>query len=129
MGYVRGNLAVRPERRPQVQERYKETTKKVVRKASLPMREKMLYLLTIVFYSAVAFMLIARYADIYTLNREIQSSKREVDKMATEMGVLKVKQQQLSDWDRIRQVAEANGLRLPDQPAEIHSFKVDSGNE
>ncbi|MXO80411.1 hypothetical protein GRP75_21955, partial [Paenibacillus sp. OT2-17] len=62
MAYTRGNLAVKERaRQEQVQQqRYRETTKVVTRRRELPIREKLLYLLTLVACIVIAGMLISR---------------------------------------------------------------------
>lgn len=77
MAYTRGNLAVKQKPTERVSPGYREQTKVITRRASLPMQEKMLYLLTVVICVAVAGLVISRYANIYDLNK--QSEKLSVD--------------------------------------------------
>ena len=119
MAYSRGNLAVQPKRRPQVEERYRETTKTVVRKSNLPGREKLLYLLTIVFCVAVAMFLMGRYADIDKLNRDIQQKAAATQTLQKEILVMEVAIEELSSWERIEKEAFAHGLVWPEDMNDI----------
>lgn len=127
MAYVRGNLAVQPKRKPQIEERYRETTKTVVRKASLPGPEKLLYLLTIVFCVGVAMFLIGRYAEIYSMNRSIQQVIRDTEMMYKDTLVLEAKREEVSRWERIEAEALKNGLVWPDKLNDIKVEKQDFG--
>ncbi|UHA74131.1 cell division protein FtsL [Paenibacillus sp. 481] len=129
MAYNRGNLAVKkPEKRRRQQTQFRETTKKLTRKAALPMREKMLYLFTVVVCSAVAMFLIGRYAEIYELNRNIEAMKRDTEDLKKQASVLHVEKERLSDWDRIGSVASENGLTRPTTPEQINVYKEKVGN-
>lgn len=124
MAYTRGNLAVRPERRPEEPVRYRETKKKVVKKASLSIREKLLYLLTIVVCSLIAMVLVAGYANIYTFNRDMEAMKNETAKLQSDAEVLKVEVEKLSDWSRIEAFAKSKGLVYLEEPSEMSVRKT-----
>lgn len=128
MAYVRGNLAVQPKRRPQVEERYRETTKTVVRKAQISGREKLLYLMTVFFCVAVAVFLISRYADIYSQNREVQQIIGKTQTLTKEITVAEAERQALLDWKAIEKIALENGLVWPEQANDIKVQKQSTGN-
>lgn len=128
MAYVRGNLAVQPKRQPQVDERYRETTKTVVRKAQLPGREKLLYLLTVVLCVAVAVVLIGRYANIYSQNQEVQQIIGTTQTVNKEIAVAEAQRQALLDWNLIEKIAIDHGLVWPDKVDDITVQKQTSGN-
>lgn len=128
MAYVRGNLAVQPKRRPQVEERYRETTKTVVRKAQLSGREKLLYLMTVVLCVTVAVVLIARYADIYSQNREVQKIISTTQTLTKEISVAEAQRQALLDWSAIEKIALEHGLVWPEKVDDIKVQKLSSGN-
>ncbi|MBN3525954.1 cell division protein FtsL [Paenibacillus apiarius] len=128
MAYVRGNLAVRPERQQQRTPKYRQTKKTVTRKAALPTREKLLYLFTVLLCAAVAFFIISRYAHIYNANLQVQEMKRATVDLNNEASVLRVEIEKLSEWKRIEQFAKENGLVTPEQPLEIEVYKQ-VGNE
>ncbi|MGZ9585059.1 cell division protein FtsL [Paenibacillus marinisediminis] len=127
MAYVRGNLAVQPKRQPQREERYRETAKTVVRKSNLSGREKVLYLMTIIFCVAIAIVLIGRYTEIYNTNRNIQQVMRDTEALKKEAGVLEATKEKKLDWDRIADIAAQNGLVYSE---DLNDIKVqqDSGN-
>lgn len=116
MANVRGNLALKEKRVQRPTDRYRETTKVVTRKAVLPMQEKLLYLFTIIICSLVAGVIIWRYAQIYDLNRQMQSMNREIQAMKQEMTVLKIEKEKLESPERIRGEAEKLGLIPADGP-------------
>lgn len=128
MAYVRGNLAVQPKRRPQVEERYRETTKTVVRKAQISGREKLLYLMTVFFCVAVAVFLISRYADIYSQNREVQKIIGTTQTLTKEISVAEAERQALLDWSAIEKIALENGLVWPEEANDIRVQKQSTGN-
>ncbi|MCY7487025.1 cell division protein FtsL [Paenibacillus alvei] len=129
MAYVRGNLAMRPERQTQQKPRYRQTKKKVTRKSTLPTREKLLYLGTIIFCAAIALFLISGYANIYNLNLKVQETKRATVVLTNEVSELTVEKEKLSDWKRIEGEARKNGLRFPETRAEIEVYKQQVGND
>ncbi|RJG26086.1 cell division protein FtsL [Paenibacillus thiaminolyticus] len=129
MAYTRGNLAVRPERQQQPRPKVHQTTKTVVRKNTLPTREKLLYLLTILLCTAVALVLIGRYAQIYDMNRQIQNLKRETVSLQDQTSVLRVEVEKLSDWKRVEEIARKNGLVFPETPLEIQVYKQAIGKD
>jgi len=73
MAYTRGNLAVQEQPADKVVRKYRQTTKVVVRRASLPVQEKMLYLGTVLFCIIIAGIVLWRYAYIYEVNKNIQN--------------------------------------------------------
>ncbi len=73
MAYTRGNLAVQEQPADKVVRKYRQTTKVVVRRASLPVQEKMLYLGTVLFCIVLAGIILWRYAYIYEVNKNIQN--------------------------------------------------------
>ncbi|AJS57745.1 hypothetical protein [Paenibacillus sp. IHBB 10380] len=90
MAYTRGNLAVKPKPIERVSPGYREQTKVITRRAPLPMKEKMLYLLTVVVCVAVAGLVISRYANIYDLNKQSEKLSVEIRKnqlLSTQMEV------------------------------------------
>lgn len=73
MAYTRGNLAVKPKPEEKVVRKYRETTKVVVRRAALPIQEKMLYLGTVIFCVLIAGMILWRYSAIYEVNKTAET--------------------------------------------------------
>lgn len=128
MAYVRGNLAMRPEKQSQ-QPRYRRTKKKVTRKSTLPTQEKLLYVGTIGLCSAIALFLISGYADIYNMNLKVQDTKHATTILHNEASELTVERETLSDWKRIQGEAEKMGLKFPQTPSAIEVYKQDVGSD
>jgi cell division protein FtsL len=108
-----GNLALRPERVQEERVQPKQTTQrsKVTRRRSIPMGEKLLYLLTIAVVVFIAGFVIFRYAQIYQINGEIQAKNKMIQQTSD-----KIKEQQkevdvLSDPNLIVEKATALGMR------------------
>lgn len=98
MAYTRGNLAVKPKAQERVtQQRYKETTKVVTRRTGLPAREKFLYLLTLIAVIVVGGMLMSRYAHIYDLNKQAQSTIADVKEDQKAIADLQVEKERLNN--------------------------------
>lgn len=110
MAYHYGNLAVKPKRREQEDYVIRETRKKVVRRKSIPVGEKLLYLMTVLVGVVIASVIIFRYADIYDVNLHVKQVKSEMETMQLEMQQLERQVQTLSNPERIRQFAEAQGM-------------------
>ncbi|PZT53948.1 hypothetical protein [Paenibacillus silvae] len=98
MAYTRGNLAVKPKAQERVtQQRYKETTKVVTRRTGLPAREKFLYLLTLIAVIVVGGLLMSRYAHIYDLNKQAQSTIADVKEDQKAIADLQVEKERLNN--------------------------------
>ncbi|MDQ0168631.1 hypothetical protein [Paenibacillus tundrae] len=99
MAYTRGNLAVKEKASQQrvTQQRYKETTKVVTRRTGLPAREKFLYLLTLVAVIVVGGVMMSRYAQIYDLNKQAQSTLSEVRAAEKTIADLQVEREKLNN--------------------------------
>ena len=99
MAYTRGNLAVKEKASQQrvTQQRYKETTKVVTRRTGLPAREKFLYLLTLVAVIVVGGVMMSRYAQIYDLNKQAQSTLSEVRDAEKTIADLQVEREKLNN--------------------------------
>ncbi|OWA36707.1 hypothetical protein B9G55_01090 [Saccharibacillus sp. O16] len=85
MAQTRGNLAIR-ERENQQQstsQQYRQKTTVVTRRAELPLREKMLYLTSVLVAVALCSIVAWRYVHIYDLNHQIaavQSQTSQINK-------------------------------------------------
>jgi cell division protein FtsL len=96
-----GNLALRPERKPQESQRPEREREKVIRRRTLPIGEKLLYLFTVVVCAVVAGLIIYRYAEIYQMNREIQEMNRQYEQTTGQTKELQREVERLSDPKRI----------------------------
>ncbi|MEC0242993.1 hypothetical protein P4H66_24595 [Paenibacillus dokdonensis] len=97
MAYTRGNLAVKEQQKPakRTYPGYREKTMVVTRRTYLPIKEKLLYLLTIVVCVMVASLIIWQNANIYGLNKEYQKMERMIKTSKTEISQLTLQKQQL----------------------------------
>ncbi|OMF13363.1 hypothetical protein BK131_15735 [Paenibacillus amylolyticus] len=115
MAYTRGNLAVKEKASQErvTQQRYKETTKVVTRRTGLPAREKILYLITLVAVILVGGALMSRYAHIYDLNKQAQSTISDIKGYEKTIADLQVEKETLNNQviDNAKQLGyvEASG--------------------
>lgn len=110
MAYVNGNLALQPKRKQDQQTVIKETKRLVKTRKSLPVQEKLLYMFTVLMCVVVAGVIIFRYAQIYDMNLQIKKLNSEYQTMNIEMEDLKKQVEMLSDPERIRKLAENQGM-------------------
>lgn len=111
MAYINGNLALQPKRKPeQEKEVFRETRRVVVKRKSLPVQEKLLYLFTVILCVIVAGVIIFRYAQIYDMNLQIKKMNTEHQMLNVEVEELKRQVEMLSDPERIRKLAETQGM-------------------
>ncbi|WP_312890931.1 cell division protein FtsL [Paenibacillus endophyticus] len=107
---MNGNLALQPKRKQNQQPAIKETKRLVKTRKSLPVQEKLLYLFTVLMCVVVAGVIIFRYAQIYDMNLDIKKLNSEYQTMNVEMEDLKKQVEMLSDPERIRELAESQGM-------------------
>lgn len=109
-----GNLAMRPERvqeQPQSPARQKaQQVNKVIRRRSITMGEKLLYLVTIAVVVLVAGFIIYRYAQIYQINGQIQDTTRQYAQTTEQMKELQREVERLSDPKKIAEIAASYGM-------------------
>ncbi len=110
MAYVNGNLALQPKRKQDQQPVIKETKRLVKTRKSLPVQEKLLYMFTVLMCVVVAGVIIFRYAQIYDMNLEIKQLNTQYQSMNIELEDLKKQVETLSDPERIRKLAETQGM-------------------
>jgi cell division protein FtsL len=107
---VNGNLALQPKRKQDQQTVIKETKRLVKTRKSLPVQEKLLYMFTVLMCVVVAGVIIFRYAQIYDMNLDIKKLNSDYQTMNIEMEDLKKQVEMLSDPERIRKLAESQGM-------------------
>ncbi|MGO4549107.1 cell division protein FtsL [Paenibacillus sp. 2TAB23] len=107
---MNGNLALQPKRKQDQQPAIKETKRLVKTRKSLPVQEKLLYLFTVLMCVVVAGVIIFRYAQIYDMNLDIKKLNSEYQSMNVETEDLKKQVEMLSDPERIRELAESQGM-------------------
>lgn len=118
--YIHGNLALeeRSSRKVKVKE------KVVVRRRSIPVQEKLLYLFTIIVCVIVAGAIIWRYSQIYEMSNKIQQIEREMKVLQVENNKLKLEIGKLSSPERFQKEAVKFGLA----PHEKQVNQVVQGN-
>ncbi|MBN2983365.1 MULTISPECIES: cell division protein FtsL [Cohnella] len=113
-----GNLALRPERKPEEPARKKApapSRSPDPRRRSIPVGEKLLYLLSVFLFVAVSSVVIYRYAGLYQLNREIQTVTTQYEQRVEENKELQREIDKLKDPSRIKEIAGQNGLLQNDE--------------
>jgi len=110
VAYVNGNLALQPKRKPDPKESFRETKKIQVKRKSIPVQEKLLYLFTIIVCVIVAGVIIFRYAQIYEMNKQIKDMTRSYSAMEIEMKELKKQVETLKNPETIQDQAKKLGM-------------------
>lgn len=95
MAYTRGNLAVQERQKETQQSAYLEKTKVVKRRSQLPQKEKLLYLLSVVFVVAVMGVIGMSHVHSYDLNRQIQATENKILDAKRNINQLQVEKQTL----------------------------------
>lgn len=111
MAYTRGNLAVQPKRKEEVNPLYRQKTKVVTRRMVLPLREKLLYMLTLTFFVLVVGALVWRYLHIYDLNKQAQQLDEVISKSNKQIAVYQMEKQKLEQT--VVSKAKADGYKTP----------------
>ncbi len=106
--YIHGNLAL--EERSGKEMKARERRKMVVRKKSLPIQEKLLYLFVMVMCVVVAGLIVWRYAQIYEVNTKIQQIQDQMQQLEEENKQLKVEVLKLQDPKRLLDQAQQLGM-------------------
>lgn len=114
MAYMHGNLAMKPEQRPDRGGHIEERRKTVIRRKSLPVQEKLLYLFTIVVCVIAASVIIFRYAQIYQMNLEIRQLTQRYEQLNLQIKELERKVETLSDPNEITEKAIQLGMVYPE---------------
>ena len=95
MAYTRGNLAVQERQKETQQSAYLEKTKVVKRRSQLPQKEKLLYMLSVVFVVAVMGVIGMSHVHSYDLNRQIHDTDNNILKAKRDIDQLQVEKQTL----------------------------------
>ncbi|AIQ25500.1 septum formation initiator family protein [Paenibacillus sp. FSL H7-0737] len=117
MAYTRGNLAVQPKRKEEVNPLYREKTKVVTKRRVLPLQEKLLYMLTLGVCVLVAITLISRYVHIYDLNLQAQKLDKDIATAKKQISTFEMEKQNLEQ--KVAQKAKDLGYVAPDENATI----------
>ncbi|MFF2482879.1 cell division protein FtsL [Paenibacillus sp. NPDC058071] len=109
---MNGNLAMQPKRKPDQKTVIRETKRVVVKRKSLPTQEKLLYLFSVVVVVAVLCAILIRQTQIYDMSVNIKQMNNEYESMNVEMIELKRQVEMLSNPERIRKLAEEQGMAV-----------------
>ncbi|MFC5467157.1 cell division protein FtsL [Cohnella suwonensis] len=126
-----GNLALRPERveererREQPAVRRDPVKSKAVRRRTIPIGEKLLYLAAVAAVVFVASFVIFRYAQIYQINGEVQEKNRAIELATEQSKELQKEVERLSDPERFTAWASEKGL----VPIAGNEIKAAAGND
>ncbi|MFD0672019.1 cell division protein FtsL [Cohnella sp. GCM10027633] len=133
-----GNLAIKPERAPEQQQTPArkqapaQQPSKSVRRRTIPIGEKLLYLFTVAVVVLVACFIIYRYAQIYQMNGQIQETSNQYNQTTEQMKELQREIERLSDPKRIRDKAmneygmvpvESRGITVTSQDGRAVAMK------
>ena len=124
MAYMHGNLAMKPNKRPEQEAYDREVRKKVVRRRPLPVQEKLLYLFTVVVCVLAASVIIFRYAEIYRLRLEIRELTQRYEQLNVQIKELERKVETMSDPNEITEKAIELGMVYPEFD-DVISLQVD----
>lgn len=101
-----GNLATAPKTRPKT----RQVTRKVVRKKALPVKEKLLYLATVIVFVIITSVVLSQQAELMEINYEIQETEQRINQLNAEIATLEAEEKELLDPERIKKIAGEKGL-------------------
>lgn len=107
-GYLHGNLAV--EDRDDYRIKSKEIKRTVYRAKAIPVKEKLLYLLTIIVCVLIAGVILWRNATIYEMNTQIQQMEQTIQTLQGESSGLQQEVRKLENPQRLKNEAQKLGL-------------------
>ncbi|AZS14503.1 hypothetical protein [Paenibacillus lutimineralis] len=116
MAYTRGNLAVKEKTAARGQNpRYRETTKVVTRRSPLPIREKLLYMVTILFCVGIMGGLLWQNSQLYDIKRQAFNLNTEIQNINVQAKELSIQKEKLEE-------------RIPEEAAKLGYVEpVDEG--
>lgn len=103
---IYGNLAVIPQKKPST----RPVRRKVIRKKGLPVKEKLLYLGTVIVFVVLTSFVLSQQAQLAELNYEIQQKEKQVAQVETAMTDLEDEVKDLLKPERIKRMAESRGF-------------------
>ncbi|MGN7454992.1 septum formation initiator family protein [Paenibacillus pasadenensis] len=122
MAYTNGNLALQPKRKPQ-QQPVKETKRVVKVRRTIPPREMLRYMASVLAVVGVLVLILFRYAQDYRMELQIKELNSSYKQAAVEVKVLQGEVAKLSDPAVIAKKAKELGMT----PA--GADKADEGQE
>jgi len=118
-----GNLATVPKPKP----RTRRVTRKVIRKKGLPVKEKLLYLCTVIVFVLITSWVLSQQAKMAEINYEIQKVEEQVVQMEDHITTLESKEKELLEPERIKRMARERGLVF--DPSRIRSATGEEDRE
>lgn len=115
--YIHGNLAVN--KPPRERYRTEVTTRKVIKKASIPSTEKLLYLFTILIFVIVGGILLSRVAESYENNYKIQEMQKQIHSLKEDSATLQIEVSKLRAPERIIHIAQTE-LGMVQSESQVH---------
>ncbi|PYI54581.1 cell division protein FtsL [Paenibacillus flagellatus] len=125
--YINGNLAI--EQKPVKKAKVQEQKKVVVKRKSIPVQEKLLYLFTVIVCVLVAGVIIWRYAQIYEMNTRMQKIESQIKALQIENNKLKLEITKYQDPKRLLDQAKQLGLVPNDDLNQVTDKKAGTGGE
>lgn len=107
---------MQPKRKPEQRPVVRETKRIVVKRKSIPVQEKLLYMFTVVFCVIVLGVIVNQYAKNYDMRVQIKQMKTQYATMNIDMKELQKQVEMLNDPERIRKMAETQGMASTEQP-------------
>jgi len=116
MAYTRGNLAVKEKTAARGQNpHYRETTKVVTRRSTLPIREKLLYMVTILFCVGIMGGLLWQNSQLYGIKRQVFNLNTDIQNISVQVKELSIQKEKLEE-------------RIPEEAAKLGYVEpVDEG--
>jgi cell division protein FtsL len=101
--------------REQVQQR-----QVVIKKGRITAGERMLWIAAIVLFLIGSILVVSNYATIYTINKDIQVTDRNIKMEADKVSDLQLQVKELSEPERIRKIAEEQlGMTLDSKNVKV----------
>jgi cell division protein FtsL len=107
---------MQPKRKPDQRPVIRETKRIVVKRKPIPVKEKLLYMFTVVFCVIVLGVIVNQYAKNYDMRVQIKQMNNQFAAMNIDMKELQKQVEMLGDPERIRKMAETQGMASTEQP-------------
>lgn len=101
-----GNVAFVPQTKPKT----RSVKRTIVRKKSLPVKEKLLYLGTVIAFVLITNVVLAHQAKLEELNYNIQQVEEQTTQVMAEMTSLEEQAKELLKPERIIEMAKSRGM-------------------
>lgn len=113
---------------PKTKSGKRRVTRKVIRRKGLPVREKLLYLGTILVFVLISSFVLSRHVELLEIHYNIQKMEQQIAELEGENSSLESQVRKLSEPDRIREQAERLGMSYDGNRVKVKS-KTGETNE